>query len=254
MLPLIGITSNYFDQSNYIPGSQITALPDQGVYSIPEDYITSIEQAGGIPIIIPVIKDLELLPSYVDMCDGILLTGAVYDVAPERYGEKNLEGKVNKPVPRGDNFEICMAQYVIRETKKPLLGICRGHQVINVAMGGTLYQDLEQEGFCAHCFTESGKENPQHEVFIEKNSWLYRIFGEEVVPVNSLHHQAVKDLGSRLVASAVSKDGVIESYEINDGRFVLGIQWHPEMMLHNKLQQKVFSQFIQMCSETRENG
>ena len=251
MPPVIGITSNYFDQSNYVPGSPITALPDQGVYSIPEDYITSVERAGGIPIIIPVMERLDLLPVYVDMCDGILLTGAVYDVAPECYGEKVMDGKVNKPVPRGDNFDIHMAQYVIRKTNKPLLGICRGNQVINVAMGGSLYQDLEQEGFRDHCFMESGKENPQHQVSVKKNSWLYRIVGEETLSVNSLHHQAVKRLGSGLIASAISDDGVIESYEINDGRFILGIQWHPEMMLHNQLQKRIFTQFIQACSEAR---
>lgn len=247
MLPIIGITSNYFDTSNYVPGSQITPLPDQCICTVAEDYIISVRRAGGVPIVLPVTNDLDMIIKYVDFCDGIILIGAAYDVDPRRYGEE-LIGKVNKPVEKADNFDITLTSYIVEHSKKPFLGICRGCQIINVALGGSLYIDVESAGFENHCFLDKGKENPQHKVTVQKkDSILYRIFGQDRIAVNSLHHQAIKDLAPDLTATSLSDDGLVESCELNDNRFVIGLQWHPEMMQNSKPQQQVFIEFVRQC-------
>lgn len=248
MSPIIGLTSNYFGQEHHAGGPKIMPLPDQAIYTVPEDCARSIERNGGIAVMLPVTDDLSLIRDYVELCEGIIIIGGVCDVNPQLYGEKPSD-LINKPVVRNDAFDLAMARYVINNSDKPLLGICRGAHVINVSMGGTLVQDLVSDGYPEHCFMDRGKTNPQHRVTLEKDSFVYRALGKEIIQVNSLHHQAVKDLAPCMRATGRSDDGVIESYEMVGQHLVIGIQWHPEMMLDSELQQGIFKAFIQACAE-----
>ena len=179
-------------------------------------YIKSIEKSGGFPLIVDV-SFMPLEKNILDIISGILITGGG-DINPETYKERKkaeTEGIDNER----DLFEIQLAK-IAWEKQIPLMGICRGIQVINVAYGGTLYQHLPNH-----------KYNNNHTVKIDKTSILYSAFGKEKLMVNSYHHQAVKKIPSTLKPTAFSpNDGTIEAIESTGNNFIMGIQWHPERM------------------------
>ena len=133
------------------------------------------------------------------------------------------------------------------KTGKPILGICRGFQLINVACGGTLHQDIANIKKCSHSdFLKRAK--PIHNVTVTENTLLYKIFGQNEVGVNSLHHQAVENVGENLIVSSVSEDGFVEGLELNKHPFCVAVQWHPEHMSKTySLQQKLFNEFVKSC-------
>jgi putative glutamine amidotransferase len=208
--PRIGITMAFDSQR----GERFTA------------YLRSVEAAGGVPVALMTAPPLEA-PPLLDGVQALLLTGGS-DVDPALYGEA--------PHPRlgpvfrdRDDFELALVREAL-ERDLPILGICRGHQVLNVATGGTLLQDIPSDlvGGEVH---DSERERWQrsHDVRILPGTRLRELLGEDTVAVNSFHHQAVKDLGRGLRVSAVSgKNGVVEGIEAEASRFVLGVQWHPE--------------------------
>lgn len=191
------------------------------------DYIESVEKVNGIPIMIPVISSEDILDTYVDICDGFLFTGGI-DINPLYYNEdphKSL-GMVNYKL---DEFQLKLMKKVLK-SKKPFLAICRGLQILNVACGGTLYQDLEQVPKNTIQHQQSGERyNLIHKVYFEENSILYDLYGKETY-VNSFHHQAINNLGNNLIITGRAPDGIIESVQVKDYNFGLGVQWHPEMM------------------------
>ena len=207
---------------------------------MPASYIMSVEEAGGIPILLPptMNADFKIL---LEKVDSVLLTGGV-DVDPVVYGEAPIPnmGKID---PLRDHFEINLARKVL-ELKKPLLAICRGIQVLNVAAGGTLYQDINSqiENPFKH-YQQAPTHHPTHKVSLKTGSKLHGIFNKNELMVNSFHHQAVKDLGHRFGATAWSDDGVVEAMEIEDNIFVLGVQWHPERMIEGEMI-NIFEAFI----------
>ena len=227
MRPMIGITSSY----NW----------DKHSHTIPNSYIDAIERAGGTPVILPPTFQIDV-NQLLEAVDGLVLTGGV-DVDPQIYGEDSVPnmGRID---PKRDHFELEITRRAL-EIGKPILAICRGHQVLNVAAGGTLYQDIpsQVEGSIKH----SGKAPlyyPSHKARVQEGSKLHGMFEKDELGVNSFHHQAVKDLGEGLVATAWAPDGVIEAMEFPGESFVLGVQWHPERMIDGEML-KLFQSFIQ---------
>lgn len=245
MAPLIGLTSNYFDERYHEKAPDLMPLRDQGAYLIPEDFPRCIERAGGVPVMLPVTDDLSLAARYAEICNGFFLIGGACDVDPRRYGQERSEFVTNL-VARNDDFEFALAKYVVEQTDKPLLGVCRGSQVINAAFGGTLIQHLSARGYRGHRFAGGAKGAPQHSVRIEKDSFLYRATGAAELQVNSMHHQAVDTLAPMFHATAFAPDGVIEAYEADGDRLIAGIQWHPEMM-DESVQQSICRAFVDRC-------
>ena len=209
-------------------------------------YLDSVIDAKGVPLVIPVIDDKDILERQLEVFDGIIISGG-YDVGPEHYNEEPtiLMGEVHY---LRDEFEIKLIKLAM-EKNIPILGICRGHQLINVVNGGSLYQDNSQ---CSDCFVKHTQsaipDYATHIINIDIFSYLYKIFGEKTM-VNSYHHQSIKELAKGFKVIARSSDNIIEAIEwIKDERVILGIQWHPEMM--SKTSSKmldIFKYFISRC-------
>jgi len=203
-------------------------------------YVAAIYQAGGIPLLLPS-GSKEMAEEYLKIIDGLLLTGGG-DVDPRLYGEEPKEG-LGRVVRERDEFEL----YITRRALflgKPILAICRGMQLLNVAAGGTLYQDIVRElGSSLH--NPGGPRHAlHHRVEIQPGTLLGRWLGGQV-GVNSMHHQAVRSLGQGLRVSATSEDGVIEAIEGTGEVFVVGVQWHPEELTNFYPEQhKLFKNFV----------
>lgn len=240
--PLIGISCNY-DYQDIFAGSGETAGIGLMYHYLSDNYVREVEKAGGIPVMIPIYRDEESLRAALDSMDGLLLSGG-NDMDPLIFGETD-RGKCGRIIPERDAQDILIAKYAW-ETKKPLLCICRGIQVLNVALGGDLYQDLESDGpFTNHSKGNYPINSVAHYVTVEKDSLLHSITGADKLGVNSLHHQAVKTPAPGLRVTAKSEDGVIEALEGMDHDFCLALQWHPEKMYDKKEQNLIFRAFIE---------
>ena len=206
-------------------------------------YVKSIERAGANVKWIE-LDNTEKAVEEALACDGLLLPGGA-DIEPTLYGRKREE-KCGKPNELRDKNEFEIFNAFVK-TDKPILGICRGFQLINVACGGTLHQDITDIKKCNHSdFLKRAK--PIHKVTITENTLLYNIFGKTEVGVNSLHHQAIENIGENLTVSAISEDGFVEGLELNNHQFCVAVQWHPEHMSKtDTLQQKLFNEFISTC-------
>ncbi len=207
-------------------------------------YVRSIEMAGGTPIVLPYCEDRETLEHFGSICAGFLFAGGS-DIAPARYGEEKKQTCGNVILER-DEHDFRMFEIAFK-TGKPILGICRGAQLINVALGGTLHQDIPTEITTdfKHRQTEAD-EVRTHEVHIAENSPLYKILGQAQIGVNSFHHQCAKRLGEGLVSIAHAADGVHEAYYLPSHRYLLAIQWHPER-LYDENSGKIFADFVKAC-------
>lgn len=211
--PAIGITISY-DQKR------------PGFHLLREDYVRSVEKAGGLPFVLAPGRP-EDAPELLERLGGLLLTGGG-DIDPSLFGEQR-HPSVTSIVRERDDFEIALAQGALRRDL-PLLAICRGQQVLNVAAGGTLVQDIPSQvaGGVSHD-PERERWETTHDVQIVPGTRLRAILGRDTVAVNSFHHQSVKDVGRGLVVSARSpEDAVVEALEAPDRRFAVGVQWHPE--------------------------
>ncbi|NPV26102.1 MAG: gamma-glutamyl-gamma-aminobutyrate hydrolase family protein [Firmicutes bacterium] len=191
-------------------------------------YVKAIVEAGGQPILLPAVRNLELVPQYNQLIHGLLLSGGG-DIDPAFFGELPHSG-LGEICPERDAFEITLTRLAL-EGDQPILGICRGIQVIVIADGGTVYQDLtsERPGSILHQ-QKAPRYHPIHQVKLVEGTQLWRIFGQVMLTVNSFHHQAVKEIPGEFIISATAPDGVIEGVESTRHRFVLGVQWHPEAM------------------------
>jgi len=192
-----------------------------------EAYTTSLVAAGATPILLPsVLTEVEALLS---LCDGILLPGG-YDIEPELYGRERRP-LCQKTEKASDLFQLELLRLAFRKGI-PILGICKGCQLINVRFGGTLYQDISECGDKGTVHAQRQKGIPfSHTVHLQKKSKLHTIFGSETLEVNSFHHQGIDLLGRGLVATAICNDGFIEAVEQKSGSWCVGVQWHPEAML-----------------------
>ncbi len=207
-------------------------------------YYLAIEKAGGVPVLLPNLRDLSLIDYFLELVDGILFSGG-YDIRPEYYGE-NIRHKSVKLTPDRDKFELALVKKA-RKRKIPILGICRGLQLINVAFGGTLYQDLSLRAGKTSDH-KSGKVldyRKKHRVIIKKGSKLFSILGKEEIEVNTSHHQMIKGIAPEFAATAWSKeDGVIEGLESQKDRYLLSVQWHPEVNFGERNSKLLFESLL----------
>lgn len=215
MKPIIGITTFHEVKSQ------------KSISSVSNHYVTAIEKVGGVPILIPISENMEDVKEYLRIIDGIIFTGGEC-VSPIKFGENPSE-RISNVSDLRDDFEL----ELFREAYKidmPILGVCRGTQLINIALGGNLYQDIfSQKSICyGHMPREIQVYNLFHLINIKENSKLFDIFKTTELGVNSFHHQAIKDLGKDLKVIALSKDGIIEGIESLSRKFLIGVQWHPE--------------------------
>ncbi|GFN22043.1 gamma-glutamyl-gamma-aminobutyrate hydrolase family protein [Thermanaeromonas sp. C210] len=204
-------------------------------------YIEAVSCAGGIPLILPP-GPVDLVDRYLSIIDGLLLTGGG-DIDPAFFGQEPREG-LGRVFPERDEFELALTRRAL-ERGMPILALCRGMQTLNVAAGGTLYQDIARE--VPGCWQHSQRKprsHPHHTIEILPETLLAAILGPRA-RVNSMHHQAVRDPGEGLRVSARAGDGIIEALEGTRGSFVLGVQWHPEELITRCPEQRqLFQHFI----------
>jgi putative glutamine amidotransferase len=211
--PLIAITIGYSTQNREF-------------FTLRDDYVRAVEKAGGLPVVLAPGRP-EDAADLLNRVDGLLLTGGA-DVDPGLYGEDPHQ-TVTRVIPERDAFEIGLCREALRKDQA-LLAICRGHQVLNVATGGTLIQDIPSQVSGAKDHDpDTERWEMAHQVRILPRTRLREILERETIDVNSFHHQAVRDLGQGLVVSATSMaDGVVEGIEVPGRRLAVGVQWHPE--------------------------
>ena len=197
---------------------------------VPGTYTDAIEKAGGVPVLLPYVKNDESIDAFVSICDAFLFTGGV-DIDPSRYGEEKSE-RCGDVQPFRDELEF-KAFEKIHTADKPVMAICRGAQLVNVALGGTLYQDIPSEiqTEIPHKQTES-KDSPSHSVKILEGTPLSTMISKNVMNANSFHHQAIKRLGNGLEAMAVANDGITEAVYSVEMRYLRAYQWHPERLIN----------------------
>jgi putative glutamine amidotransferase len=232
-----------------IPAS-INELKDSSMLST---YAHAIESSGALPLLLPYVQKRDLIERFSSLCDGFFFTGGV-DIEPARYGEEKKD-TCEQTSPYRDELEFSLFDAVFA-TGKPILAICRGAQLINAALGGTLYQDLptETDTTVAHRQTEE-KFEFSHDIVIEKNSPLFSLFGKEIIRGNSFHHQAIKTLAEGLALTARAEDGIIEGFYHTSHPYLRAYQWHPERLFEKDSDAKlVFTDFINACKGKNKNG
>ncbi len=241
MKPYIGITCGTFRDRDWCP-------PTHGHR---KTYVDAIVAAGGAPFLLPLVEDEEVLRALYDRLDGLLLAGGG-DVDPINYGEAPIP-ELGTTDSLRDRIEIPLARWAVAEGK-PILGICRGLQVINVALGGTLYQDISAQlaSDLVHdsSYTRQDWTYMAHNLELAADSHLAELFGMTAFPINSLHHQSLKQLAPELRPVGWAPDGVIEAVEGNNGHFLIGVQCHPEALqgTADPRWRALFKRFVESCA------
>jgi putative glutamine amidotransferase len=242
--PVIGVPG-YWHKSDAILGQQATAVPDS--------YIRALIKVNAIPLIVPVIQSRKILKKYFQMCDGLLLIGGP-DVDPVHY-HQSKHPALRKVTPARDDMEMQVSQWALK-ADLPIMAICRGIQVLNVAAGGTLWQDIaaQQSKAIKHdYYPDYPKDFLAHTVKLRQDSRLAGIVGDDEVLVNSLHHQAIDKLGQGLRVVANAPDGIIEAVEGIDATWIVGVQWHPEWLIQSDQRMlNLFKAFRDSCSRNSD--
>jgi putative glutamine amidotransferase len=242
--PLIGITASSIEQRGSAFGE---------VYVLTRKYAEGVLRAGGVPVIVPYNLDEDALQVLFDRLDGLLLSGGG-DIDPDIYGEAPHPA-TNEIAADRDRVELALARWVV-EKEKPFLAICRGIQVLNVALGGTLIQDIPSEvpDALEHSFERGIVERGYHAhpVKIAADSRLAEIMQTEIAQTNSWHHQALKQVAPPLKVTAVAPDGVIEAVEVPGKRFAIGVQWHPEWLFEDQPEhRRLFEGLVRACESAK---
>lgn len=240
--PLIGITSD-------LAGAEWggTAEP---LYFLAQRYVKAIVNAGAIALILPPAPSSIALRRLLARLDGLVLSGGNFDIHPSYYGEKPLAGLGTIKAERS-NFELDLTAAALKQDL-PLLGICGGAQAINVALGGSLYQDIGAQVGDAQEHQQSRKSVKRgHRISIQPRTLLRRIVGRSHAEVNTTHHQAVKTLGRGLIVNAVAGDGIVEGIESTRHAFVIGVQWHPELLAPRQRHQRRIFVALVACAAKR---
>jgi putative glutamine amidotransferase len=247
--PVIGITTQTLHSIDGIP----EGLPQSVVMN--QRYYVAAAAAGALPWLVPLLDDdPDTLRAVYKHLDGLLIPGGV-DVDPTTFGEAP-HPKLGRIDPARDRVEMTLVRWAV-EDEKPVLGLCRGLQIMNVALGGTLYQDLEAQmpGAIKHDYFPTygyEREHLAHEVTLAPPSRLRGLMERDRIMVNSMHHQGVKLLAPSLVASGTAPDGLIEAAESPNGHFFVGVQWHPEVFeLTDPHTRHLFRQFMLEASKFR---
>jgi putative glutamine amidotransferase len=238
--PLIGVSTSITVSTPVPPSS---GPPPERAY-VNSTYLRAVQQAGGVPVLLPPQLDPEAVQELMSAVDGLLLTGGG-DIDPVRFGEA-AHPTCFDVAPARDDVEIRAVQWAL-DRKLPVLGICRGIQVLNVALGGGLYQDIPSEPGSDIAHSQAApRDQPTHGVAVKPGSRLAETLGVDKVAVNSMHHQALRGLGRGLVEVAWAPDHVIEGVELTESsHFVLGVQWHPEeLVAHSEPARRLFSALV----------
>ncbi len=230
-----------------IPVGQGTNPRGARLYTVHQLYLNAVYRSGGIPCPVPLHLDDDLYGEIFRRIDGLLLAGGE-DIDPHFYDDEPKEDEIEKTDPDRDRVELLLARWAVAE-QMPILGICRGHQLLNVALGGALYQDIHAELGVTETHDMRGKgenfrQKRPHQVILDPDSKIARELGA-VLWVNSLHHQAVATPGRGLRVVGMSPEGVIEAMELEGHPFAVTVQWHPEMLTDDALMPRVFQLFIE---------
>lgn len=235
MNPIIGIVScGYMNERQFVP----------------QTYLHAIEASGGIPVILPCTRQEASFASYEKICDGFLFCGG-NDVTPLLFGEEPMTDH-GKTDTQTDLFHIHFMKYAL-DSKLPILSICRGMQILNIACNGTIFQDLSLRPGKSlnHMQLSERREDTSHKITISSNSMLSNMIGN-TAHVNSFHHQSIHILGSNLKITAIASDGIIEAVESTVHPFVIGVQWHPECMYHTCApMRELFSTLVKKSESSR---
>jgi putative glutamine amidotransferase len=217
-------------------------------YGQNQTYVQAVLRAGAAPLLLPQLTDKALLRAMYERLDGLLLPGGK-DIDPARYGEARHE-RCGPITPGHDEMELTLARWALDDAK-PLLAVCRGIQVLNVALGGSLYQDIEAQvpGAIKHrWYPDHPRDRLSHTVEVTPQTKLAHIVGTSSLPVNSLHHQAIREMAPQLTVVARAPDEIVEAVEVQDHPFALGVQWHPEELAPNDAQaQGLFDALVEAC-------
>jgi putative glutamine amidotransferase len=246
VLPLIGIATGYAGPD---PNRAFVRLGNLNYCDL--NYSRRVERAGGLPIFLPHLhEDVDArIAQTASMLDGLLLTGGE-DVDPTHYGQDWFACDT-PPARERDHFELPLVRAFF-ETGKPMLGICRGIQLINVAMGGTLVQDIPHFVGPTHHSQSAETTESTHQVSLDESSRLARIFGAVTVDVNSHHHQAVDRAAAGVKVVGRSEEGIVEAIEHAQHPYLIGVQWHPERLGGDAFaHQELFDDFVRACREQR---
>jgi putative glutamine amidotransferase len=231
-LPRIGITAGRIKKG--------TAY----AYELGEAYLQAIHHAGGMPIILPAGFPEPLLESLLSQCDALILSGGG-DIDPRTF-QPTTDSRAHSIDQQRDSGECFLARQAFQNAM-PILGICRGIQLLNVAFGGSLYIDLLEDlpGSDKHAFYPNlPRDAYRHTIQIDPENLFYELMAKETIKVNSLHHQGIKELGEGLMAVAYAEDGSIETIVAESHPWCIGVQWHPECLPKDKDAQKLFSELI----------
>ena len=249
--PIIGVPTQNLQSIGGVPPD----LPASWIMS--HRYVHALTSAGAIPWLVPLLsEDRTTLRAVYDELDGIFLPGGA-DIDPQSYDAERHPSCDRSDPPR-DLVELALVRWAI-EDRKPVLGVCRGLQIVNLAVGGTIHQDLEKlrPGSMKHDYFpfRDGfpREHLAHTVRVTPRTRLHRIVETDELRVNSMHHQGIERLGAGVMASAVAPDGVIEGIESTDEHFLLAVQWHPEVLIDSdRSMRRLFEEFISASAQFRE--
>lgn len=242
--PIIGISANILTIENgCFMGRERTFVG--------YDYVQAIKNAGGIPVVLPFVEGKEKISRQIELIDGLLLSGG-QDIHPHHYGEEPSQ-RLEEVCPQRDIFEIELVRSA-GTLNKPILGICRGLQLMNVAFGGSLFQDIPYA--MPDALQHSQNANPEvatQTIELVEGTILQNLIGQSLLLANSYHHQAIKELAPGFRISARAKDGIVEAIEKEGNFFTLGVQWHPELMfLQHSSMQRLFQGFIEAARKRAE--
>ncbi len=251
--PIVGIPT----QTLQSLGGVSAEIPPSWVMS--QRYVQTLTTAGALPWMIPLVTDEDTLRGIYESLDGVFLPGGA-DIDPASYGT-DPHPLCDKTDRERDRVELTLGGWALADGK-PVLGVCRGMQLINVVAGGTLYQDLATQlagGIKHDYFPFGGQQYPRdylaHEVRIAEDSRLARLFGPGPIKVNSMHHQGVRTLGAGLVATAHAPDGLVEAVEGTGPGYLLAVQWHPEALTERDAStRRLFAEFVEAAGEFRADG
>lgn len=213
-----------------------------------ETYIQAVRQAGGIPVLLPAVDFDEVIDAHINLLDGLLVSGGP-DIDPMTFGEEPLP-ELGGVTPQMDAYELKLLRKMLQKDK-PILGICRGEQVLNVAAGGTLHQDIYRSvKGCLKHRQDAPRWSKSHSVKLAEGSKLAQLFSAHEIQVNTFHHQAVATVAPGFSATAFAPDGIIEAIESSGHRFAVGVQWHPEGMWNVKDNYSaLFEAFVKAATE-----
>jgi putative glutamine amidotransferase len=233
--PIIGLTSD-------------VRIEKRTLAFVFDSYFGRVEEAGGLPLAIPPLADLGLVAEVLAVCDAIVIVGGE-DIDPREYGEEPLA--THHPLPAfRERFDLALAHRLLAE-ETPVLGICYGCQLLAVAAGGSLIQDIPTQVGSALAHAGTSPHLPTHPIEIEPGTRLHAILGTERLEVNSAHHQAPRSVGNGLVVSARAPDGVIEALEGSGERFLVGVEWHPDLMPERPEQRRLFTALVEAARRAK---